>query len=146
MKTLNYQVKIILSLCIAVLFVFGACKKEEDPPQPVPTTLNLSITDHPVGGNKISEVSAKFEGTIGGEVTTISVTVEWWWEDGNHANAKMMDSEELIFNSSNVTKKSTIYKAAVGYVFMNYYWVKLSWTDDSGQHNKESSKAYCTNQ
>ena len=107
-------------------------------------SLNLTITEHPDGGKQVNQVSAKFEGAITGTITPVSVTVEWWWEDGNHENSKMVESEEIIFNSGNVTIKSTIYKAPASYFLLNYYWAKFTWTDDNGQHEIKTSKAYCT--
>ena len=132
----------IIPFVVFSLLSFYGCPKDD--PEPLPTTLNLTITEHPDGGKQVNQVSAKFEGAITGTITPVSVTVEWWWEDVNHNNSKMVESEEIIFNSGNVTIKSTIYKAQVGYILMNYYWVKFTWTDDNGQHETETSKAYCT--
>ena len=111
---------------------------------PAPTVLNITITQHPEGGNDVNKVSVEYEGIVSGTIEPISVTVQWWWEDGNHENPNMMNSEETVFNSNNVTTKTTLYSAPVGYVLLNYYWVKLIWTDDTGSHELSSSKAYCT--
>ena len=142
--SLNFiKLKIIPFVVFSLLSFYG-CPKSDVAPEPLPTNLNLTITEHPDGGKRVNQVLAKFEGTITGTVTPVSVTVEWWWEDVNHDNSKMVESEEIIFNSDNVTIKSTIYKAQTGYILMNYYWAKFIWTDDNGQHETETSKAFCT--
>ena len=142
MKTsINFLKWVMISL-LAISILSISCKKDD--PTPPATNLSLTVTEHPDGGKQVSQVSANFEGVISGTVSPVSVTVEWWWEDGNHDNSKMVDSEEIIFNSSNVTTKSTIYKAATGYILLNYYWVRFIWTDDNGQHEIKSSKAFCT--
>lgn len=131
---------IIILIAISVL----SLKCNKDNPAPPETNLSLTVTEHPDGGKLVNQVSANFEGAITGTVTPVSVTVEWWWEDGNHENSEMQESEEIIFNSSNVTLKSTIYKAPPNYFLLNYYWVKFTWTDDNGQHEVKTSKAFCT--
>ncbi len=140
---------VFILITFSLAFVITGCQDKDDDPEPAPppakTTLNVTITEHPEGGNNINQVSAQFEGKILGKVTPCSVTVEWWWENGNHENPSMKSSEEILFNSANVTSKSTIYKAPVGYILNNYYWVKFKWTDDDGQHELETSKAFCTN-
>jgi len=132
----QYYILLILSF----VFVFSSCKKEI-----IPTTLNLSVTTQPEGGNEVNSVSCEFEGTVSVPDQSIPVTVEWWWENGDHENATMKDSEQVTFNSENSVSKSTVYSAASGYILLNYYWVKLKWTDDEGSHEIESGKAYCTN-
>ena len=97
---------------MAILILSPGCKTKNKP-APQITYLNLTITEHPDGGKRVNQVSANFEGVITGKVTPVSVTVEWWWEDGNHENSKMQESEEIIFNSGNVTIKSTKHLLAI---------------------------------
>jgi len=132
----NYYLLIILS----IVLIFSSCKKEEI----LPTTLSLNVTTQPQGGTQVNTVSCEFNGTVSEADKSISVTVEWWWEDGNHENAALKDSEEVLFSSSSPVSKSTTYSAGPGYVLVNYYWVKLKWTDDNGAHEIESGKAFCT--
>ena len=53
-------------------------------------------------------------------------------------------SEQVTFNSENSVSKSTVYSAPPGYILLNYYWVKFKWTDESGAHEVESDKAFCS--
>ena len=139
----SYYIPFILSF----VFLFSACKKEEITPDPPPpdVTLNLSVTNQPDGGNQVNTVSCEYDGSVSVSDESIQVTVEWWWEDGNHENAALKDSEQVTFDSKNTVSKSTVYSAGSGYVLLNYYWVKFKWTDDDGSHEIESGKAYCTN-
>ena len=131
----------LLILAITTVLLFSTCQKDKTPAE---TNLTVTITQNPSGGSQIHSVSVHFTGKVTGYVKSVPVIVEWWWEDGNHSNSKMKSSTEFVFNSSSTTTKSTMWSANVGYVFLNYYWVKISWTDDDGQHNIESTKAYCT--
>ena len=107
-------------------------------------TLNLSIITQPEGGAQVSSVSCSFEGAVSAPDQTAQVTVEWWWENGNHEDATLKNSEQVTFSSENTVSKLTVYSADPGYILLNYYWVKFKWADDSGAHEIESDKAYCT--
>ena len=117
----------------------SSCKKDD----PEPTKLNVTISQQPSGGNNMSSVSVKIEGIISGTVKPIDVTLEWWWENGYHTDQKLKSSTQFNFNSNSTTSKSSVWPAASGYYLLNYYWVKITWTDDSGAHSLESAKAYC---
>ena len=132
---------IILILAVASVSLLTTCQKDKTPAE---TNLSVSITQQPSGGAQVNTVSVRFSGIISGNVQPVAVTVEWWWEDGYHSNAKLKSSDEHTFNSSSTTTKSTAWSADSGYILLNYYWVKITWTDDSGSHLIESSKAYCT--
>ena len=131
----SYFIIIILSF----VFIFSSCKEDI-----IPTELNLIVSSNPQGGTQVSSVSCSFDGSVSVPDQSVQVTVEWWWEDGNHSNAEMKDSEQVTFNSENTVSKSTVYSAGSGYILLNYYWVKFKWTDDNGSHEKESGKAFCT--
>lgn len=114
------------------------------------TSLNVVITSSPQGGRNISRLSCSFEGCLTasgglfGGVHPITATVEWWWENYFHSNAKVMKSETCEFRTTGPESKSTVYSAGSGYVLLNYYWVKIKWTDEDGSsHTVESNKAYC---
>ena len=128
-------------LAIIIIPLFSTCHKDQVPAK---TQLSVSITQNPSGGAQVNSVSAKFQGSINGTVKPVSVTAEWWWEDGYHSNSKIKSSTEYTFDSGSITSKSTVLSAPTGYILLNYYWVKITWTDDDGQHSIESSKAYCT--
>lgn len=114
------------------------------------TSLNVNITSSPQGGRNVSRLSCSFEGYLTasgglfGGVHPITTSVEWWWENYFHSDAKIMKSETYEFSTTGVQRYSTVYSAAPGYVLLNYYWVKIKWTDEDGvSHTRESSKAYC---
>ena len=135
---------IIIILAVVTFSLFTTCQKDKTPAE---TNLSVSFTQQPSGGAQVNTVSVRFAGTISGNVQPVAVTVEWWWEDGYHSNAKLKSSAEYTFNSSSTTTKSnfpTYLWKCFNYILLNYYWVKISWTDDSGSHLIESSKAYCT--
>jgi hypothetical protein len=142
MKKLHFASGLLA--CITLLFL-GGCENAE-------TVLNLSVTSNPDGGNEVGLVSCTFQGyleAIGGgmlgskETETISVTAEWWWENADHENAELKDSETFTFSTETPTSFTTTYSAGTGYILLNYYWVKLTWTDADGSHTLESGKAFC---
>ena len=127
-------------LALLTIALFSACGEDE----PKPTRLEVSITEHPLGGAQVSSVSARFNGTVTGKQKSIQVTVEWWWESGDHTENRVISSTQYVFDSDNTTSKSTVHSAGSGFILLNYYWIKITWTDDDGQHVLESNKAYCT--
>lgn len=140
MKKLIYSNKnFILLLTLMLAFAISSCKKDD----PDPTRLSVNITQQPMGGSDLNVVSVSFEGIISGTVNPINATVEWWWENGFHMDQKMLSSSEVTFNSGSVTSKSSAWSTAAGYSLLNYFWVKITWTDDDGPHTLESSKAFC---
>jgi hypothetical protein len=142
MKKLPFTLGILV--CSTLLFL-GGCENAE-------TLLDLTITTHPQGGGSVERVSCTFEGfleTIGGgmfgpnDTEPVSVSAEWWWEDSNNQNDELMDSETFTVTNETPTSFTTTYSAATGYILLNYYWVKLTWTDAEGSHTVESGKAFC---
>jgi len=135
-----------LSILACVMFIMLAgCENAE-------TVLDLSITSQPVGGESVDRVSCSFEGSleaVGGgmfgseDTDPVSVSAEWWWEDANNQNDELMNTETFTFSSETPTTFTTTYTAGTGYILLNYYWVKLQWTDGEGTHTLESGKAFC---
>jgi len=108
------------------------------------TTLDLTITEDPQGGAQVSSVTVEFEaGLVDGD-TPITVTVEWWWENAVHEEDEMMDSENITVSSQTVQTFTSTYSASSGFILLNYWWVKIKWTDEAGDsHEVESDQAYC---
>lgn len=114
------------------------------------TSLHVNILSHPQGGRNISHLSCSFEGYLKasgglfGGVHPITATVEWWWENYFHSDAKIMKSESHEFKTAGLEMCSTAYSTSAGWILLNYYWVKIKWTDENGSSHKiESAKAYC---
>jgi hypothetical protein len=117
------------------------------------TTLDVSITQQPVGGYAITQVTCGFSSTMtttgGGlfgnkEPMPITLSAEWWWEDGTHSNQQQMKSETFTFTLNETKSNSITYDSAPGYILLNYYFVKFKWTNEDGEvMTMESSKAYC---
>ena len=139
-----------LSLIALIAMIMIGCSKDPK------TELIVSFTQHPSGGYGVDSVSAQFTGKLDftagkkfiffseGDPKPITATVEWWWVNYYHENQKKVETETQIFNSENYSTRSTVYKARPGNVLLNYYWVKIHWTDDEGSHSTESVKAYCS--
>jgi hypothetical protein len=110
----------------------------------LPTKLDITITQEPSGGSQINQVKVKFSGIITGKIKPVDVTVEWWWENAAHANTAMEGTTDFTFDSGISTSKSSTFAAPYGYILLNYWWVKIIWTDDAGDHLLESDKAFCS--
>lgn len=129
----------IILLFLSTTALFNSCKKEVEK-----TVLFLYVSKHPEGGvNVFGPITAEITGKIYGPVKEIDLVIEWFWEDGNHENSKMVQNETVIFNLNEEMTISTEHELW-GYIFLNYYWIKVSWQDDEGYHMIESGKAYCT--
>ena len=129
-------VQLLLALRLSVQFSF--CKKEI-----IPTELILSVTTNPQGEANADSVTCSFNGAVSVPDQSVQLTVEWWYEDENHENAEMKNTEQITFNSETAVSKTTVYSVSDGSILKNYYWVKFKWTDDSGTHELESDKAFC---
>jgi len=129
-------------LLLIILATFVGCAKE---PAPIPekNTLNVIVAQNPQGGTNVTSLSVSFTGIVQGTIKPVRVMVEWWFENGLHLLPVIKSSTEYTFDSELPTTKTAVYAAPGGYIFLNYYWVKISWTDDNGQHFIESSKVYC---
>lgn len=139
MKHLNKFFLIFLFFLSSSVFLNG-CKKEVEK-----TLLSLNISKHPEGGAWTYDLTAEITGKIIGPLKEIDVVIEWYWEDGNHEHRSMKSTETVVFNSNEEMTVPTEY-VLYGYVFLNYYWIEVSWWDDDGHHLIESVKAYCTTQ
>lgn len=140
-----------LGSIIVLMLVFAVgCNPFKKPD----TLLVVAITSNPQGGNLTSSVSCTFTGTLetsgGGLFASktpdpITATVEWWWENYYHEDQGQKKSETFTFSTEDAESETTTYAADSGYVLLNYWWVKISWTDgDDTPHTLESSKAYCS--
>jgi len=136
---INVKKNYILLLTLMITILLSSCKKDD----PSLTKLNINITKQPTGGSQVNSVPINFQGIITGTVKPIVVTVEWWWENGFHSDQKLKSSTQTTFSSGHSTLKSSVWSAPSGYYLLNYFWAKISWTDDDGPHLIESSKAYC---
>ena len=137
----------ILQFCSIFLLLLIGCSSPE-------TTLDVNFTQDPSGGSQTTVVSAQFQGKLsvdGGvpltspEADPVEATVEWWWENAYGSGDEIVKSEYVTFSSEDYTIKSTDYAASPGYILLNYYWVEIHWTDDSGSKQIQSSKALCSN-
>ena len=136
-------------IILFVVIALAGCSKTE--PE---TTLTISFTQNPSGGNNTTSVSAQYKGNLNfiegtgllqpaGEPEPITATVKWWWENFSGGGDQIVKSEMVTFDSETSTTKSATYEANPGYILMNYYWVEIHWTDDDGSHSIQSSKAFC---
>ena len=129
--------KKILAL-FALILLIGCAKKD--------TFLDITITEHPEGGANVPSLSCEFEGDLTGGDESITATVEWWWEDSNHENDQVIDSETYTFSSqSTVSHTTTITAASLGGdILLNYWWVRISWENEDGSDEEvESNQVYC---
>ncbi|HEC78628.1 MAG TPA: hypothetical protein ENI34_05740 [candidate division WOR-3 bacterium] len=109
------------------------------------TQLEITITEHPVGGENISELSCTFEGRLINGTTPITATIEWWWTYGSTAQKECQHREEHTFDSQKSEEVTTTLSAPPGYVFNDYFWVEISWQDEDGTEQKvESHQVRCT--
>lgn len=124
---------------IITLAICSSCKKESTDP----TLLNISVTQQPIGGSRVGQLSVKFEGQIVGPPKTMQVTGEWWWSDEKNEKSSLMDSRQFIFDSNNISSCSAYHSAPQNYFLFQLYWFRITWTDDKGLHVLESNKAIC---
>lgn len=134
---------ISLVVLLGTICLFGGCISKK-------TFLTISITSDPQGGWSTSSLSCSFRGYLEargglfGGVHPITATVEWWWENYYHQNSQKMKSKTYTFSTKGTTTRTTTYSAASGYVLLNYWWVKIKWTDEDGNsYTIQSNKAYC---
>jgi hypothetical protein len=132
----RYSRKKLLPLLGVLLLLIGCPKKD--------TLLDLTITEDPAGGSQVTSVTVEFEAALVDGDTPITITLEWWWENAVHENDTKMDTETFTASSQTTTTFTSTYTADAGYILMNYYWVKIKWTDEAGEsHEVESDQAYC---
>jgi hypothetical protein len=131
--------KTLALILISILFI--GCSDQ---------TLSVSVTKNPIGGTSVRQVTADYKGAMksGGlfglaSVKPIDIKVEWMWQDFYRTRNQVMRSDIITFDTDGETTKSTSYNEVSGYVLANYYYLRLSWSDDAGSHSVESAKAYC---
>lgn len=131
MKKWNLFPLLILP-CIAILSCGGN------------TTLDITITSQPEGGENITEISCTFEGMLVNGTTPIEVTIEWWGQYSGTAYEEIQKRESHTFSSETAEAVTTSITTPTGYVWTGYFYVKLIWEDEDGSdHEIESSQAYC---
>lgn len=136
-------------LTLSFLVFLSGCSKE-----PKSTLTEVFITD-PLGWDYSNYVEAKVHARIDfeegqnwigiptGDAEPITISIEWWWEDGNGSNDSRVSTDHTTITSTYfLDHHTTRHYADPGYVLCNYYWIKISWTDDEGSHNMTSRKAY----
>lgn len=137
---MNMYYRIFFILILSILLISGCLL-------PSLTRLSIVIIEHPKGGYNVNYLQCIFKGWLTSTsnfVTPITAYVEWWWENYYGSGDKIVASGSWIFTSKDPEYIITSLKAPSGYIFLNYYWVKIWWYDEDGKYNKvESSKAYC---
>ena len=124
---------VLLGAVVMMIAAMGGCAKK--------TTLDVTITSNPTGGYFVENLTCSFYGTLKGS-TPITATIQWIWADAAHANQTVQKTETYTFSATGAS--STTYNAQPGYVLLNYWWVKVSWTDQDGTAKSvESSEAFC---
>ena len=117
------------------------------------TVLNIDIYNHPDSGYQVDYVRANFEVErefidesnifqTAGEPDDIQITIEWWWQAGDFSETRKVATRTTYINQD-FDSFTTTYYAESGYVLLNYYWVRIIWTDDDGTWYVESNKANC---
>ena len=118
---------------VAVIAVMGGCTKK--------TTLDVTITSNPTGGSQCTNLNCSYYGLLKGSIP-ITATVEWLREDAFRANQRVEKTETYTFSASG--SASTTFNAEPGDILLNYWWVKVSWTDQDGTAKSvTSSEAFC---
>lgn len=116
------------------------------------TTLDINFTKHPSDGTNVNSINSIFEAERNfddlstifhspPEPKDIEITVEWWWQSGDKSETMMIDTD-TYFITSDFDQISTLLRAGDGYVFVNYYWLSVSWEDDDGFHSIDSRKGF----
>ncbi len=127
---------------LALLLCVGSlvhCGGDEDK-----TSLDITITAHPAGGAFITTLTCVFEGELVGGTTPITARIEWWVEDFMHENDTLYTDSSHEFSSEDPEEVTASITAPAGYIFYDYWWVKIKWTDADGTENSvESSRAFC---
>lgn len=118
------------------------------------TTLDARFLSEPQGGEYVQEVSAELELNrrfkdkssflqSSASPEDITVRIMWVFEPRTDAGPEVMESERVTVGNDRATY-STSYSAGSGNVLLNYWSVRIEWTDDEGTHTIESDKALCT--
>jgi len=131
----KYIAGIVILCCVCIIRCGGG-----------DTSLAIKITEQPVGGENISELSCTVRGILIGGETPITATIDWCWEDFTGDSMRVEKKETYTFSSSDEYEYvTTTHYAGEGYVFYQFWWVRVSWTDEDGAADTcESAKARCT--
>lgn len=145
MKKLNYHI-LFLSMLPAIILLTGCGVGDGE------TTLSVSFSPQPQGGTDVNVVETTvnirrnfndnsniFQSSP--DPDDILVTFEWWWESGDGRNTERMTRNTRTIRSSSESYNARI-TAGTGYVFMNYYYLRVIWTDDRGQREARSRKVF----
>lgn len=142
-------------LIIIILLLFAGCETE------IPErTLKLNISQHPMGGHNQSSVFCSIQGKLVvndcdgifvdcGQPEPITVWADLHWQTYDEWNGEwddyVLEWDYYEFDSESYqsfTLSHTV-SPTVQYLW-DYYYVIFSWTDDDGEHEIESNKAYFT--
>ena len=110
------------------------------------TSLAVKITEQPIGGKNISELTCTVRGILIGGETPITASIDWCWEALTLDSMRVVKIEPYTFTSSDEYEYvTTNHYAGDGNVFLRYWWVRVSWTDEDGTADTcESDKVKCT--
>jgi hypothetical protein len=147
---------ILVGIMLLLTPIFSSCSTSS-----IPSHLNVSVSQEPVGGYNISSLTCvykvtythsgtltdantwKFEGKDGPPPDPVSLKVVWINDKGGKYN-----EQELVFSTESKDKKSGTYTTTwktpqAGQVFDKPFWVRFSWSDADGNHEQDSVKAIC---
>jgi hypothetical protein len=128
--------KLIFAL-IVLCFIVQYCNRDS-------TKLVVKILEHPEGGTNITELTCIFSGRLADGTTPITATAEWWWMHETGRTTYVCQRGEYEFTDEVGKICTTKHTAPHGYVFNDYFWLKILWTDADGTDNElESNKARC---
>lgn len=135
----------LLAGVFAISLIICACGTGEGE-----TELRARFDSDPTGGQLVQSMESEF--TINREFTDnsgflessaspedVSVTVEWVQNQ-----AGVFDTERLTVDESQKTFRTTVSTTGPDTYFTGRFFVRLSWNDDSGRKEAESSRALCT--
>lgn len=108
------------------------------------TRLSIKITEQPVGGTNVNEMSCTFEGRLIDGSSPIEVTIEWWGQAGGSATQEIQKREGHTFTEESFEEVTTVLTAPTGYVWIGYFSVKILWEDEDGTKREiESDQVRC---
>jgi len=141
---------LLLSSAVALVAVTAGCGKGQGK-----TTLDAHFVDHPVGGEYITRVEARFDVNRSftdqsGVFQTppkpedVTVTVEWIYANYDGTNPTVAYSDQMVIDEES-ERGSYYYEAPEGKVLVGNWYLRLTWRDDEGRRTVESTAAVCTN-
>ena len=141
--------KRFLVLMILVSMSFISCEMT-----PAETTVEIYISEQPFDGYNQQEVSATFVADLyfipatylfkDDESTPdeIAITCEWYWDNYFHFDETHLKTEKYYISEDASESFTTSFNAGEGMVLNNHFWVVISWTDNDGDSQTISEKAY----